>query len=203
MRVFIACECSGRVREAFRAKGHDAWSCDLVDADDGSPYHIKANVLDVLGDGWDLMIAHPPCTRLANAGRRWLHSPPKGKTMVEMWKDFFDGVELYKALRDAPIPKKCIENPVMHDHAREAIQPGVRQVVQPWHFGDEAFKATGFELIGLPELVKTNVLVPPDKGTDDHKRWSWVHRASPGKDRAKKRSVTFQGIANAMADQWG
>lgn len=222
MRVLVACEESQEVCKAFRLKGHEAYSCDIIECSGGHPeWHIVGNALDAInskgirldlqsggclfpGNGyWDMMIAHPPCTRLTNAGRRWMHNPPKGKTMVQMWSDFFDAVEFYNALKNAPIPKICIENPVMHDHAREAIKPGPRQVVQSWHFGDPAFKATGFELIGLPELVKTNVLDTPEKGTEEHKAWSWVHRLPPSKDRAKLRSVTFKGIAKAMADQWG
>jgi len=202
MEVFIACECSGRVRDAFIARGHDAVSCDILPTDVPGPHH-QGSVLDILNDGWDLMIAHPPCTRLTNAGVRWLKAPPRGKTLVEMWADLFRAAEFYTALRDAPIPKKALENPIMHCHARELINPGKRQVVQPWWFGDEAFKATGFELIGLPDLVATNKLNPPNKGTEEHKQWSWIHRMPPGPDRAKLRSVTFPGVADAMAEQWG
>ena len=192
------------MRTEFRKFGHEAFSADIVDCSGGHPeWHIKGNVLDILDDGWDMMIAHPPCTRLANSGRRWLPTPPKGRTMASMWKEFFEGVELYKALRDAPIKKKAIENPVMHDHARELIEKGKRCIVQPWWFGDKAFKATGFELIGLPDLVATNKLDPPKSGTDEHKAWSMIHRMSPGPERAKLRSKTFPGIAKAMPQQWG
>lgn len=204
MRVLVACEESQAVTKEFRKFGHEAFSADIVDCSGGHPeWHIKGNVLDILDDGWDMMIAHPPCTRLANSGRRWLHTPPKGRTMASMWKEFFEGVELYKALRDAPIKKKAIENPVMHDHARELIEKGKRCIVQPWWFGDKAFKATGFELIGLPDLVATNKLDPPKSGTDEHKAWSMIHRMSPGPERAKLRSKTFPGIAKAMPQQWG
>lgn len=203
MRVLIACEFSGRVRQAFRDRGHDAWSCDLLPADDGSPYHIQGDVRDHLNDGWDLMIAHPECTRLTNAGVRWLKVPPSGKTLAQMWAGLFEGAEFYKTLRNAPIARIAIENPIMHCHARELIQPRNRQIVQPWWFGEPAFKATGFELIGLPNLVPTNKLAPPKSGTDEHKQWSFIHRASPGPDRWKFRSRTFQGIADAMASQWG
>ena len=148
------------------------------------------------------MIAHPPCTRLTNSGVRWLHEPPKGKTLEQMWRELEEAAEFYMALRDAPIPKKCIENPIMHRYARERINPSHRQVVQPWWFGEETFKATGYELIGLPDLVPTNKLAPPRPGTEEHKAWSWIHRASPGPDRWKIRSTTPVGIAKAMADQW-
>src|SRR5690606_10553920 len=108
-----------------------------------------------------------------------------------------------RLLRDAPIALKCIENPIMHCHARELIQPGPRQVVQPWWFGDPAFKATGLELIGLPNLVPTNRLTPPKPGTPEHRAWSVIHMASPGPNCKRDRSVTFPGIADAMAYQWG
>ena len=203
MKILIACEESQVVTIAFRNAGHEAYSADIIDCSGGHPeWHIKGDVLNILNDGWDMMIAHPPCTRLTNAGRRWLHIPPKGKTMVQMWDEFFKGVEFYKHLRNAPIKKKAIENPVMHDHARELLGKEKRNIVQPWWFGDEAFKATGFELHGLPELVATNKLTPPKAGTDEHKKWSAIHRMSPGPERAKLRSKTFPGIANAMPEQW-
>jgi hypothetical protein len=195
----------GRVREAFRERerGHDAWSCDLLESEDNSPFHIQGDVLPLLNQGWDMMIAHPPCTRLANSGVRWLHKPPSGKTIEWMWAELEEAVKFYRRLRDAPIKLKAIENPVMHKHAIERLGGVERQVVQPWWFGEEAFKATGFELHGLPKLVATNRLVPPPQGTEEHKAWSWVHRSPPGADRWKNRSRTFNGIAKAMAEQWG
>ncbi len=204
MRVLVACEESQAVCKEFRSRGHEAFSCDVKECSGGRPeWHIMGDVLEVIDQGWDMMIAHPPCTRLTNAGVRWLKVAPPGKTLVQMWSDLFEGAEFYKALRDAPIPKKCIENPIMHCHAKEIIKPGRRQVVQPWWFGDEAFKATGFELIGLPDLLPTNKLTPPEKGTDEHKAWSWIHRMPPGPKRDELRSKTFPGIARAMATQWG
>lgn len=211
MRVLVACEYSGRVREAFRARGHDAWSCDLLPAEDGSPFHIHGDVLKTLSHGWDLLIAHPPCTYLTNSGVRWLHyadsatEPLKGRPR---WDAMYGGAYFYIALRDAPIPKRCIENPIMHKYARNFINGNSKviphcQVVQPWWFGEPFFKATGFELAGLPDLVATNKLTPPKAGTPEHKAWSAVHRASPGPDRWKDRSRTYPGIAAAMAAQWG
>ena len=115
-----------------------------------------------------------------------------------------EAVAFYRRLRDATqIPRRAVENPVMHGHAIKAIGRGKTQFVQPWWFGEPAFKATGFELIDLPPLTATNRLTPPKKGTKEHGDWSWVHRASPGPDRWRIRSRTFQGIADAMADQWG
>ena len=202
MRVLIACEESGTVRDAFLRRGYDAMSCDLLPTRSPGP-HYQGDVRDILDKGWDMMIAHPDCTRLTNAGVRWLKVPPPGKTLVQMWQALFEAAAFYRLVRDAPIPMKCIENPIMHCHARELIKPGPRQVIQPWHFGDPAFKATGLELIGLPKLVATNRLTPPATGTPEHRKWSVIHMASPGPNRKRDRSVTFPGIAEAMADQWG
>lgn len=206
LRVLIACEESGVMRRAFAARGHDAWSCDLQPARDGSNRHIIGDVRDHLGDGWDLLIvAHPPCTRLCNSGVRWLTAPPPGKTSAQMWGELDAGVDLFTACWQAPVPRVAVENPVMHKHARQRLPADLArpQIVQPWWFGDPAFKATGFYLRGLPPLAPTNRLTPPKPGTDEHKRWSAIHRASPGPDRAKFRSTTFPGIANAAAEQWG
>ena len=202
LRVLIACEFSGVVRDAFRALGCDAVSCDLLPTERPGP-HIQGDVLEVLGDGWDLMIAHPTCRRLTNAGSRWLVVPPRDRTLAEKWAELEEASAFYRALRDAPIPRKAIENPVMHKHARARIQPGFRQIVQPWWFGEPYFKATGLELIGLPPLVPTLKLTPPRKGTAEHKAWSRVHREPPGPDREKNRSRSFPGMARAFADQWG
>jgi len=205
MKILIACEYSGVVRDEFLALGHDAMSCDILETDSPGP-HYKGDVRDVLNDEWDMMIAHPECTRLTNAGVRWLtNAPPSGKTFPEMWKGLFEGAAFYKLLRDAKIPRKAIENPVMHCYAQQLIEPRERQIVQPWYFGDKAFKATGFELYGLPQLKDTNRLVPPKKEEDpeEHKRWSAIHMASPGPNRAKIRSKSFPGMARAMAMQWG
>ena len=202
MRVLIACEFSGIVRDAFVKRGHDAWSCDLLPTERPGR-HIQDDVLTILNDGWDLMIAHPVCTRLANSGVRWLHTPPKNRTLGEMWIELDEAALFYKKLRAANIPKKAIENPVMHPHAKERIGITYRHIVQPWWFGDKAFKGTGFELINLPRLIPTNKLSPPKRGTDEYKKWSWVHREPPGPNRQKNRSRSFPGIADAMALQWG
>ena len=195
MRILIGCEYSGRVRDAFIAAGHEAVSCDLLPTDVPGP-HIQGDVLDVINDGWDMMIAHPPCTRLANSGVRWLHER-------NLWGEMEEACQFYEALRNAPIPLKAIENPVMHKYARERLGGISRHVVQPWWFGEPMFKATGFELQGLPPLVPTNKLTPPKPGTPEHKEWSWVHRCPPGPDRWKIRSTTPKGVAQAMANQWG
>ena len=206
MRVLIGCEFSGVVRRAFAERGHDAWSCDLLPAADGSNRHLVGDVRDFLNDGWDLLaVFHPPCTRLCNSGVRWLSVPPTGKTLEQMWADLDEGAALFSDLWNAPIERVAVENPVMHKHARERIRNYQRpaQTVQPWWFGDPAFKATGLYLRGLPPLAPTDRLTPPKPGTDEHQAWSAIHRAPPSADRWAFRSKTFAGIANAMADQWG
>lgn len=202
MRVLVACEYSGVVRDAFIAAGHDAMSCDLLPTDAPGP-HYQGDVMDIIDQGWDMAIMHPPCTRMANSGVRWLNSPPKGKMASQMWEDLVKAVAFYKQLRGSKIPLKAIENPVMHKYAREMLGNIQRHVVQPWWFGAKMFKATGFELHGLPDLVPTNKLDPPRPGTEEHKAWSWVHRCPPGPDRWKIRSTTDVNIAKAMAEQWG
>ncbi|MER9056441.1 hypothetical protein [Mesorhizobium sp. M0910] len=206
MRVLVACELSGTVRRAFAAIGHDAWSCDLRPAEDGCNKHIVGDVRNMLGDGWDLlMVAHPPCTRLCNSGVRWLTAPPRGRSLDEMWRDLGAGADLFSACWNAPIERICIENPVMHKHAKVLItnyQPPV-QTVQPWWFGEPFFKATGLYLRNLPPLAETRRLTPPLAGTAEHRAWSRVHRMPPGPDRGRERSRFFDGIAVAMADQWG
>jgi hypothetical protein len=206
MRVLIGCETSGTVRRAFAALGHDVWSCDILPADDGSNRHIRCDIRDILNDGWDLMaVIHPPCTRLCNSGVRWLSGPPNGKTLPQMWAELDEGAALFSACWNAPILRVAVENPIMHKHAKARIanyQPPA-QTVQPWHFGDPAFKATSLYTRGLPMLADTNRLIPPKAGTEEHKAWSAIHRAPPGPLRWKVRSKTFQGIADAMATQWG
>lgn len=204
MRVLVACEFSGTVRRAFAAAGHEAWSCDLLPSEDGErARHHQRDVLEVIYQHWDLLIAHPPCTRLTNSGVRWLKVPPKGRTLADMWQELDEACAFYRALRDAPIPMKAIENPVMHPYAKERIGSVKRQVIQPHHFGEPFFKATGFELIGLPPLKRTHWMDLPKKGTPEHKAWSEVHLASPGPDRWKVRSRTKPGVAAALAAQWG
>jgi len=195
LKVLIGCEYSGRVRDALIALGHDAISCDLLPSDAPGP-HYQGDVFDIIDDGFDLGVFHPPCTRLANSGVRWLAER-------DLWGEMRQAAEFYLRLRNCSIPKKCIENPVMHKYARELLGNTRRQVVQPWWFGEKTFKATGYELHGLPDLVATNKLEPPKPGTDEHKQWSWVHRCPPGQDRWKIRSTTPLGIAQAMAHQWG
>lgn len=145
------------------------------------------------------------CTRLCNSGVRWLSVPPKGRNLSAMWADLDAGADLFSACWNAPIPRIAVENPVMHKYAKDRIRnyAAPSQTVQPWHFGDPAFKATSLYLRGLPLLQPTNRLTPPAPGSDQHKTWSVIHRMSPGPNRAMARSRTFPGIAAAMAEQWG
>lgn len=210
LRVLIACEYSGTVRRAFDALGHDVWSCDILAAEDGSNRHIKGDVRDILGWGWDLLIvAHPPCTRLCNSGVRWLTSPPPGRSLDEMWSELDDGAALFSDLWNAPVPRVAVENPVMHRHAKERIvnfQPHA-QSVQPWQFGDWETKRTCLWLRGLPPLVPTYSSLDAARqalGLDaDEQPIARVHKMSPGADRGHERSRFFPSIARAMAEQWG
>lgn len=196
MKVLVACEFSGVVRDAFIKRGHDAVSCDILPSEAPGPHHM-GDVTELLNQRFDLMIAHPPCTYLTNSGVKHLH------TDVTRWFKLFDAAEFFKKLLNAPnITHIAVENPIMHRYAREIIGSKQSQIVQPWMFGHTESKATGFWLKNLPPLfetmnVKQEMLSLPKNQT--HK----VHYASPGKDRWKNRSVTCQGIADAMAEQWG
>ncbi len=183
MRVLVACEYSGRVRQAFRATGHDAWSCDLLPSEDDSPHHIQGDCLLVIArERWDLMVCHPPCTHLAVSGARWF----KDKATEQQ-----EAIAFFLALARAPIPRIAIENPVC---IMSSVWRKPDQTIQPWMFGHGETKATCLWLKGLPHLVPTNI-VPG--------REPVVHRMPPGPDRWKNRSRTYQGIADAMAEQWG
>lgn len=208
LRVLIGCETSGVMRRAFAARGHDAWSIDLLPADDRSNHHIIGDVRDHLGEGWDLLaVMHPPCTRLCNSGVRWLSRPPRGRTLAEMWAELDAGTALFAACWRAPIARVAIENPIMHHHARERLPADLPrpQIVQPWWFGDPAFKGTGLYLRGLPALTATNRLTPPKKAEEEARwrEWSAVWFAPPGPERWKRRSATFPELAEAAAEQWG
>lgn len=209
-RVLVACEFSGTVRDAFLARGFDAWSCDLLPDERGSNRHIRADIRSVLGDGWDLVVvAHPPCTRLCNSGVRWLTKAPPGKSLDQMWRELDEGAALFSDLWNAPAPHIAVENPVMHRHAKERIrdyQP-FAQSVQPWEYGDWEVKRTCLWLRNLPPLVRPYATIaaaaearglPADAQPEQR-----VFRMPPGADRAKERSRFFPGIAAAMAEQWG
>ena len=197
MRVLVACEYSGIVRNAFLARGHDAWSCDLLPSEDGSNRHITGDAREILNDGWDLlMVAHPPCTRLCNSGVRWLSKPPPGRTAEDMHRELREGADLFSAFWNASIERICVENPVMHKHAKALIvnYREFSQSIQPWQFGHGETKRTCFWLKNLPLLQPTDV-VPG--------REQRVFRMPPGPQRWKERSRFYSGIAKAMAEQWG
>ena len=205
LRVLIGCATSCVTLNAFLKRGHDVWQCDLLPADEPTNRHIQDDIRKVMLWGWDLMlVSNPPCTRLCNSGVRWLSVPPKGRAIADMWAELDEGAALFSDCLNAPIPHVAVENPVMHIHARNRIKGWIKpQIVQPWWFGDPAFKATGLYTKNLPFLVPSNRLHPPKPNTPDHKSWSAVHRAPPSHDRWKNRSKTFQGMADAWADQWG
>lgn len=197
MRVLIACESSGRVRDAFIRQGHDAMSCDLLETEQPGP-HYKGDVRDVLYEQWDLMIAHPTCTYLTNSGVHWLDRD------ITRWKKMYEGAEFFRLFEHAKhIPKRGVENPIPHKYALALMGRKYDQIIQPWHFGHEEMKATCLWLTGLPPLAPTNVVGPPPKDPELRKAWAKVHRMPPGPDRWRERSRTYEGIADAMAIQWG
>jgi hypothetical protein len=204
--VLIGCELSGVLRRAFAAHGIDAWSCDTEPSEDRSNQHLVCDVRDLLGLGWRMLcVMHPPCTMLCNSGVKHLYIGGKkanGRN-DERWQKMEEAADFYRTCRDAPIWHKAIENPVMHRHAIRLTKRGTTQFVHPYFFGEPFFKNTGFELVNLPHLRKTRPLNPPKPGTAEHRAWSACHRAGPGPDRAKIRSRTYQGIAQAIAEQWG
>lgn len=192
-RWLVGCELSGQVRRALRALGHDAYSCDLLPADDGSEHHIEGDVLEQLDKGWDGAIFHPPCTYLAVSGLHWNKRRPGRAALTE------EALAFVQRLLDAPIPKIALENPVGCISSR--IRPP-DQIVQPWYYGDDASKATCFWLKNLPPLVDTNRL-PGDRYTRRANQTpSGQNKLGPSPDRAKKRSETYPGMALAMATQW-
>ena len=193
MRVLVACEFSGTVREAFRALGHDAWSCDLLPTDVEGP-HIQGDVLEVLSHGWDMMIAHPPCTYLASSGLHWNTKRPERARQTE------EALRFVLALANAPIPRIAIENPI---GALSTRWRKPDQIIQPWQFGHDASKATCLWLIGLPLLTPTDVLPGGRTARRANQTASGQNKLPPSPDRWKKRSLTYPGIAAAMAAQWG
>jgi len=196
VKILVACEYSGRVRDAFRAAGHDAWSCDLLPCDADPAFHIQGDVVPLLGQGWDLMVAHPPCTYLCSSGLHWNKRVEGRQAKTEAALDFV------RTLLSCPIPRVAIENPV------GCISTRIRkpdQTIQPWQFGHDASKATCLWLKGLPLLRPTAIISP--RMVDGKPRWanqtdSGQNRLGPSADRWKIRSETYSGIATAMAQQW-
>jgi hypothetical protein len=214
VRILIACETSGASRRAFAELGHDVTSVDVLPSDDyvdcawqtfgrGRMRHEIADVRPYLAQPWDLVLAHPPCTYLANSGVRWLYQGGKANADAsnldhDRWDAMTDGVDLFAACYGANAPRVAVENPIMHGHARAYLASrgvdGPTQIIQPWQFGHGETKATGLWLRGLPALAPTDIV---------DGRVARIHRLPPTADRWKLRSKTFDGIARAMAAQWG
>ena len=201
MRVLVACEYSATVADAFRLRGHEAYSCDILPTDGDPQWHYQGDATEVLSKGWDLLIGHPPCTYLTNSGVRHLHDhtvnrtgkPAKGLRGSARWVAMFEGAEFFNSLWQAHVDKICIENPIPHKYSRALIGK-YDQIVQPWQFGHGETKATCLWLKNLPKLEPTDIV----EGREHR-----LHLLPPGPERAKLRSKTFSGIANAMAEQWG
>ncbi|MHA1401970.1 MAG: hypothetical protein ACTSQE_16585 [Candidatus Heimdallarchaeaceae archaeon] len=187
MRVLVGCEFSGIVRDAFRRHGHDAWSCDLLPTESVG-HHIEGDVLKILDKNWDLMVAHPPCTYLCNSGVRWLYER-EGR-----WERMLKAVDFFVALLSANIPYIAVENPIPHKYAVQRIGRKYDQIVQPWQFGHGETKATCLWLKNLPLLRSTNIVSG---------RYGRIHKIPPSSNQGKLRSISYWGIADAMAEQWG
>lgn len=192
MRVLVACEFSGVVREAFRKKGHDAWSCDILPSSDNSQYHIQKDIRDVYLKDYDMMVAHPPCTFMCNSGVTWL------KKDDSRWEELRKAHDLFMYLYNAPVRQIAIENPIPH---RYALLPKYTQIIQPYEFGHPERKATCLWLKGLPKLRGTNDVKSEMERLPKNQQQR-IHYMSPSKNRGLERSVTFEGIAEAMAEQW-
>lgn len=213
-RILVGCESSGIVREAFRALGHDAWSCDILPADDGSPFHLQCDLLGVLGWGWDMLIGFPPCTFICSSGLHW---NDRGRG----WQGTEDALQFVADLMNAPIDRIAIENPQgcistrleftngmwrVRERGLHGITCPATQTIQPNEFGEDASKSTTLRLKNLPRLAATKY-VQPRITADGKRRWanqtdSGQNKLPPSRDRWKQRSKTYQGIADAMAAQW-
>lgn len=191
MKVLVACEYSGIVRDAFIRKGHDAMSCDLLPTESHGP-HYQGDVFDVINDGWDMMIAHPPCTHIAVSGAAWFKEKIADGRQQQ-------GIDFFMSMINAPVEKICVENPVC---IMSRVYRKPDQIVHPWMFGHMEQKATCLWLKGLPKLTETDNVKKHMMELPKNMR-ERLHYLSPGPDRWKLRSKTFSGIANAMAEQWG
>ena len=195
MKILIACGYSGKVRDSFIEKGHDAISCDLLPTDSPGP-HYQGDVRELLSAHWDLIIAHPECTYITNSGVSHLHKD------VTRWKKLYEACEFFKLFLNSKCDRVCIENPIPHKYGRDWIGQKYSQIIQPWMFGHLEQKATCLWLKGLDPLVPTNNVKAEMMKLPDNERQR-LHYLPPSLDRWKLRSTTYQGIANAMADQWG
>jgi hypothetical protein len=203
MRVLVACEFSGVVRDAFGRSGHDAWSCDLLPDDTGP--HQQRDVREILSQKWDMLIGHPPCQYMSNSGALRLYRGGKkanGRD-PERWAQMEAAAAFFSALWNAPIPRIAVENPVMVGHAKRLIGVQQSQTIQPFQFGHPESKRTCLWLKGLPALKPTEVLTLPESGHWDNQTPSGQNKLGPSPDRWKLRAQTYTGIADAMASQWG
>lgn len=215
LKILIACERYGVGRRAFAAlpNGHDVWSIDREQADDSSPNHIVGDVLDgILDRDWDLVLGHPTCTRLTRTGRQWLSGPgywtpprnlPVGRTWQDMKDEFYENVNLFTIMWNANAKYVALENPVMHDLARNVLHFLPRpQLTQPYWFGEKAIKTTGWYLKNLPPLEPTNILIPPFRNSPAYKQWAVGYYMGQSNRRAARRSRSFEGMMRAAAEQW-
>lgn len=205
MKGVVLCEYSGVVSQAFRDAGVECWSCDLLPTEGDPAWHFQQDAVEVVyGMEWDFMIGHPVCTKLANSGAKHLYVGGKKENgpYWPRWEEMEEGAHFYRQLRDAPVKYKAIENPVMHGAGIRATKRGRTWFYHPHYFGDPFFKWTGFEIIGFPPLRRTHWLEVPKPGTEEHKKWSKVHRMGPSEDRGHERSRFEPGFAFAMAAQW-
>lgn len=197
LKVLVACEESQTVTKAFRRRGHEAFSCDLIECSGGHPeWHIQEDATSLLNKNWDIIIAHPPCTYLANSGVCWLKDNPERKAKM------IEAAKFFRQFLSSSCPRVAVENPIMHKYAKQLIGRGQDQVIQPWMFGHKEKKATCLWLKGLPKLVPTTNL-REETNRLPKKMQQRLHYLPPSPERAKLRSKTYYGIAEAMALQWG
>lgn len=194
-RVLVACEYSGTVRDAFAALGWNAWSCDFLPTEKPGNHH-QGDVREIINDGWDILIAHPTCTYMANSGVSWLHKD------VKRWQQMFEAADFFCEMLNAPVPHIAVENPVMHKYSKRLVGQQQSQVIQPWMFGHMETKATCLWLKNLPALIPTDNVKAKMMKLPDNQRQR-LHWLPPSEDRWKERSRTYVGIAHAMAKQWG
>jgi len=197
MKVLIGCEESQVVCKAFRQRGHEAYSCDLLACSGGHPeWHLRCDVRELIDEYFDIIIFHPVCQYIGNSGVRWLHTEP-GR-----WEKLAEACKFFNLRHKFNSPKVCTENPIPHMYAVSEIGK-YDQIIQPWQFGHKKMKATCFWLKGLSPLIPTDIVGPPPKDKEERRKWQDVWMCSPGPERARIRSITYEGIAAAMAAQWG
>lgn len=206
MKGIVLCEFSGVVSSAFRKRGLECWSCDVLPTEGDPAWHIQADAREVAYSyNWDFAIMHPECKILANSGSKhlFINGKKENGPNWSRWEEMEDAAHFYRVLRDAPIKFKAVENPVMHGAAIKATRRGKTWFYHPHYFGDPFFKLTGLEIINFPPLRRTHFMKPPRPGTEEHKAWSKTHRMPPSATRGLERAKFEPGFAAAMAAQWG